>query len=567
MRFSDFGLEPKLLENIEKMGFTEATPIQSEVIPLALAAKDVSGLSKTGTGKTAAFLIPLIHRLATGDANSIILCIAPTRELATQIEAEAKKLSEGMNLGTVSVIGGMSSADQGTAINAGARIVIGTPGRLIDLYKERVLDLSRVQYLVFDEADRMFDMGFIKDMRYLLSKIPATRQILLFSATLNFSVLHLIYEFGSTPTEVNVSRDQMTADGIQQVIYQVADDDKPKALLAVCRKYATTDGYIIVFSSYKERVAIITAFLTANGIPAQGLSSLMRQEKRNKIIQGFRTGKFRALVATDVASRGLDIDNVDLVVNFHLPEDAATYVHRIGRTARAGKSGIAVSIASGEDAYNQIRVEEFLGKKLPVEWFGEKELEFDVVWPKHVEQDEDDEDMNDRPRRGREQGGRRPPSDRGPRPAAGARGPRPDRPHARPRPTPTAAAAVEGAEVAAAPASTPVPRPAHPRAPREAGREPRHSRDRGAERRPDRDRGPRRDDRPRDNRRPPVKAPADMPSPLTGNPVIYCMKTGKAKNRSAEEVASLVAQSKRDGKAPLLKKIKSRVSALFSAKK
>lgn len=562
MQFSELGLHESLLKNIEKMGFTEATNIQCEVIPLAISGKDVSGLSKTGTGKTAAFLIPSIHRLMSGNSEEILLCIAPTRELAIQIEAEAKKLSEDMNLGTVSVVGGMSSQEQMEALKKGARIVIGTPGRLIDLYKERALDLGRVGVLVFDEADRMFDMGFIKDMRYLLAKIPEKRQILLFSATLNFSVLHLIYEFGSSPTEINVSRDQVTADGIQQAIFQVGDNEKPKALIAMCRKFAKEDGAIIVFSNYKERVQTITAVLNSNGFPAQGLSSLMRQDKRNRIIQGFRTGKFRALVATDVASRGLDIDNVGLVVNYHLPEDAATYVHRIGRTARAGKSGMAVSIASSEDGYNQIRVEEFLGKKIPVEWLGDEDLAFDLVWPDKIESDDDeDEASSEGPgnqRRGRQETrGRREsrPSDR----RDGRRDNRRDEPRGTQR------------------------RQERPEGERQERpeRQDRQARGEKRDQRPAREHGENRDQQRTDHRRgrdqnshskrPVFTAPEGMPSPVTGNPIIYCTRTGDAKNRSSEEMAALLARTKprvAGAEGPqLLKKIRSKVSALFSAKK
>ncbi|MGZ3739482.1 MAG: DEAD/DEAH box helicase, partial [Bdellovibrionota bacterium] len=346
MAFKDFSLHESLLANLTAMGYENPTDIQTQIMPMALEGRDVSGLSRTGTGKTAAFLIPTLQRLSQLPPDRIALCLAPTRELAQQIEQEAKRIGKDMGIGTISVVGGMSSEDQIRALQNGARLITGTPGRVIDLFKEKALPLQNVDILVFDEADRMFDMGFIDDMHFVLKKVNPKRQILLFSATMNFSVLNMVYEYGADPQEINVSRDMLTAEKIKQVLYHVGDREKASSLLAVCRKYAGEAGTIIVFVNYKERVPWVAALLSRNGIPAQGLSSLLRQERRNKIIQGFKKGEFRALVATDVASRGLDVDNVSLVVNYHLPEEAATYVHRIGRTARAGRDGIAVAICS-----------------------------------------------------------------------------------------------------------------------------------------------------------------------------------------------------------------------------
>ena len=362
MLFSELPLQSEgLRKNIADMGFSEPTTIQEQVIPIALDGGDISGLSRTGTGKTCAFLIPIIDRLLKVPSDRISLCLAPTRELAIQSEAEAKKLTKGLDLSAVSLVGGMSSSDQIRKIRSGARIFVGTPGRVMDFIKNKTFDPSKVDILVFDEADRMFDMGFIDDMRFILRRVNPDRQILLFSATMNFSVLTMMYEFGCHPKEINISKDQITADGIKQVIYQVGDSEKPIALIRHCQEVKTNG--IIVFVNYREKVDWVADLLTANGIPATGISSLLRQDKRNRILSDFRSGKFRALVATDVASRGLDIDDVDLVVNYHLPAEASNYVHRIGRTARAGKSGLAISIAGPEDGYNQLRIEEFLGSK------------------------------------------------------------------------------------------------------------------------------------------------------------------------------------------------------------
>lgn len=565
MQFQNFPLHETLLANISAMGFSEATQIQSQIMPLALEGRDVSGLSRTGTGKTAAFLIPTIQRLSQLGPDRLALCLAPTRELALQIQMEGDRLSKGLGFGSVCVVGGMSSEDQIKALQGGARLVTGTPGRIIDLFKERALDLAKVDVLVFDEADRMFDMGFVKDMHFILSKVNPKRQILLFSATMNFSVLNMIYEFGANPEEINVSRDQMTAENIQQVLYHVGDKEKPASLLAVVKKHSPEKGTVIVFVNYKERVPWVAAFLTKNGIPAQGLSSLLRQEKRNKIITGFKNGQFRALVATDVASRGLDVDDISLVVNYHLPEEAATYVHRIGRTARAGRDGIAVSICSAEDAYNQIRVEEFLGHKVPVEWLTEEDMPKEVLFPRREEEDRDDEEGDENgPPRHSDRGGRGRDRDHG----RNRREPREPRPAAPPVATGTRTLPTPVGDRPILPVNGDAPM-------REARTE--HSRDRGP-RRGDRDsrhgRGRDRGDRgPRKFDREEAIDPATLPSPLTGNPIIYDMKTGKPKNRTDSEFKAIVSEhnektadknSRKKKPAPaIIKKISSKVTALF----
>ena len=527
MSFSDFSLNETLVANIGAMGFTEPTKIQEQVIPLTLSGGDVSGLSRTGTGKTAAFLIPLIHRLASLPSDRVALCLAPTRELAQQIEAEAQKLTKGMNLPSAVVVGGVGYEEQIRALREGARIIAATPGRIIDLFKEKHFDLSKVEILVFDEADRMFDMGFIKDMHYVLRHVNPKRQILLFSATMNYSVLNLIFEYGANPTEINVSRDQVTADKIEQLLFHVSDDEKPRALLAVCKKYLPENGVMIVFANYKEKVLWIADFLTANGLPARGLSSLLSQDKRNKIIQGYRENKFCALVATDVASRGLDIEGIALVVNYHLPEDAATYVHRIGRTARAGKDGIAVSIAGAQDAYNQLRVEEFLGNKIPVGWLNDEDFPKEMKMPSHRRRGEESDDQ---------------PSTEGKddmQDQAQSRSPRRDNQRRDGR--------------------------------RDGGR---HRDNRGRDGRRDN----RHERRPhsRDREQVSAVAPENIPSPITGNPIIYDMSTGKAKNRSQAEIAAIVeqltAQAARDAKESharpaILSRLSSKVTSLFGTRK
>ncbi len=618
MAFKDFELHPTLLNNLAEMGYENPTDIQSQIMPLALGGQDVSGLSRTGTGKTAAFLIPTLHRLTTLPPDRIALCLAPTRELALQIEQEAKKIAKDLGITTVSVVGGMSSEDQIAALKNGARLITGTPGRVIDLFKEKALPLQNVDLLIFDEADRMFDMGFIDDMHYVLKKVNPKRQILLFSATMNFSVLNMVYEYGANPQEINVSRDMLTADKIKQVLYHVGDREKAPALLAVCKRYAGEEGTIIVFVNYKERVPWVAALLSRNGIPAQGLSSMLRQERRNKIISGFKQGKFRALVATDVASRGLDVDNISLVVNWHLPEEAATYVHRIGRTARAGKDGIAVAICSSEDAYNQMRIEEFLGDKIPVEWLEENELPKDIKIPgRNDEREFSDEeegaeagsssgrgergrrDRGGRDRGGRDRGPRGDRGDRGARSERGPRGPRPPREaRGEQEPAPLAHDESTASSEAAIPSESaredrgvgvqeerndPPERHSRPERGERGDRGPRGDRgdrgdrDRGRGRGRDRDRGHGRRGGRDDHREPrePAVDPSTLPSPLVGNPVIYDMRTGKPKNRTEAEFRQVMSEyngkvSSADGKsrdkkaAPaIIKKISSKVTALF----
>lgn len=521
MSFSTFNLHPKLLSNIEGLGFTIPTEIQQEVIPEAIAGKDISGLSRTGTGKTCAFLIPTLHRLANSNPESLALCLAPTRELALQIVTEANKLSTGLAIDSVCLVGGMPATKQIELIQKGARLLVGTPGRIIDLMKERVFNPQHIQFLVFDEADRMFDMGFIDDMRFIMRKIPENRQILLFSATMNFSVLNMMYEFGSDPVEFNISRDQITAEGIQQKIFHVGHNEKKSALLAICRKIET--GGIIVFVNYKEQVYFIANLLAANNIPAKAISSLLRQDRRNQIINNFRSGKFQALVATDVASRGLDIDDVSLVVNYHLPEEAANYVHRIGRTARAGKSGLAVSIAGPEDAYNQLRIEEFLGYKIPVEWLSDEELDTNVIYP---EEDKDTDRMTDgvnsktRERSSKGHSNNRRSGNNTSNNKNSRRGNRPNPSkqsrYSRNRPTNKSQSEIRSREGNESPANS--------------------------------------------------NATTDataLPYPITGSPKVYCTKTGKVKANPSNAPSTAVND---ENKANILKKIGSTVSSIFSKK-
>ncbi len=395
MQFSELNLEPTLIQDIEKLGYGQCTDIQEKCIPLVLEGKDIAGLAQTGTGKTAAFLVPLIDRILKSKArmatetdvpretdprafnqwraNQFILILVPTRELAEQVYENIQKLCFSSGLKGYPLYGGTGYDKQTEAVKNGLDFIVATPGRLIDLYKEHYIDLKMVRAIVFDEADRMFDMGFKDDMKYILQRIPNDRQFLVFSATLNFDVLNTAYQFGAEPIEINVSKDQAKAENVKDEIFHVGQEDKPKYLLSLLKKHNPRQA--IIFSNFKNNVERISDFLSANQIPAMGISSLLTQAQRNKVIELFKAENDRnILVATDVAARGLDIKGVDLVINYEMPQDPESYVHRIGRTGRAGAMGTAYSLVSDLDVDSLARVETYLKAKLGQGWIEDTEL-------------------------------------------------------------------------------------------------------------------------------------------------------------------------------------------------
>lgn len=393
MKFSELNLDPRLNAAIEKLGYADTTPIQEQTMPHILAGKDVAGLAQTGTGKTAAFVIPLIERILRAETDpenerafkdwkafNSILILVPTRELAEQIHENIVKLGEGTGVKSYPLYGGTGYDKQKEALKNGLQFIVSTPGRLIDLYKEHFVDFKNVKAIVFDEADRMFDMGFKDDMKYILSRIERTRQLLVFSATLNFDVLNTIYQFGSEPVEINISRDQAKAENVKDAIYHIGNEEKPQHLLSVIKK--ENPRQTIIFTNFKNAVDRIAHFLTHNNVPAMGISSLMSQAQRNQVIAKFKADNNQnVLVATDVAARGLDIVDVDLVINYEMPQDAESYVHRIGRTGRAGKEGKAFSFISEKDVESLTRVEEYTKKKIDVQYLEDGDLvkEFDPM--------------------------------------------------------------------------------------------------------------------------------------------------------------------------------------------
>ena len=365
---------PDLIKKgLHDMGFTHCTPIQAQTLPLALAGKDVAGQAQTGTGKTAAFLIACFTRLLreTGLPNRRknqprAIIIAPTRELAIQIYNDAMLLGKYTELNLGLAYGGENYDKQRRALENGIDILIGTPGRTIDYFKQKVFDLKAIQVLVLDEADRMFDLGFLQDIRFLLRRMPdpAKRLNLLFSATLSFRVHELSYEHMNSPTEITVDSKQVTADKVDESIYFPATEEKIPLLLGLLERLDASRT--MVFINTKRVGENVQAYLKGNGVDSAIISGDVPQKKRVRLLQQFSDGELPILIATDVAARGLHIPDVSHVFNFDLPQDAEDYVHRIGRTARAGAGGDAISFACEEFSFSLVDIENYIGHKIPV---------------------------------------------------------------------------------------------------------------------------------------------------------------------------------------------------------
>ena len=370
--FASFGLAPQVMDGIRQAGFVTCTPIQAQTLPIALAGRDVAGQAQTGTGKTAAFLVAMYHSLLTRPASAqrqptsvLALIVAPTRELAVQIHHDALTLGAHTGLRQLVVFGGIDYEKQRTQLAAGCEVLIGTPGRLIDYFKQHVFDLRHAQVLVLDEADRMFDLGFIADIRYILRRLPhpERRQSMLFSATLSQRVLELAYEHMNNPELVRIEPDKMTVDQVRQLMYYPSMEEKVPLLIGLLHQSEAVRT--MVFVNTKRTAERLEATLKANGFEAQALSGDVPQNKRLRFLRDFHDGKLAVLIATDVASRGLHIPDVSHVFNFDLPQDAADYVHRIGRTARAGAEGDAISFACEEYAVSLPDIESYVGHKIP----------------------------------------------------------------------------------------------------------------------------------------------------------------------------------------------------------
>ncbi len=374
VRLDSLDLHPKLLEGVQDVGLEYCTPIQAETLPLALAGKNVAGQAQTGTGKTAAFLLATLNRLlnqapAEGRrANQPrALMVAPTRELAQQIAADAKPLCEKVGLSHTVVYGGTAYKSQQQTVIDGVDILIGTPGRLIDYHKQHNYDLKALEVAVLDEADRMFDLGFIKDIRYLFRRMPPPDQRLnlLFSATLSHKVMELAYEHLGEPEWIRTEVDSITAERVRQQLFHVESRDKIWLLLYLLKTHAP--NRTMLFVNTRREADEVTDKLERAGYKVGALSGDVPQNKRESLLQDFRENKLPILVATDVAARGLHVPAVSHVINYDLPQDAEDYVHRIGRTARAGADGDAISFCCERYVYSLPDIEEYLGHKLAVD--------------------------------------------------------------------------------------------------------------------------------------------------------------------------------------------------------
>ncbi|MFT5112121.1 MAG: ATP-dependent RNA helicase RhlB [Parasphingorhabdus sp.] len=373
IEFSSLDLHETLKQGLVDAGFSHCTPIQSLTLPVALQCKDVAGQAQTGTGKTAAFLLATVNRLLHQDPTEIELAgtapraiiLAPTRELAIQIHKDALLLGKHTGLKFTIAYGGTGYEQQREEISRGVDVLIGTPGRLIDYYKQNVYTLDHIRVVVLDEADRMFDLGFIKDMRYILRRMPEPKMRLnmLFSATLSQRVMELAYEHMNEPKTLVVASDSGIADGITESVYYPANDEKIPLILGLLREHEAERS--LIFSNTRHGADRVGRYLEANGYKVAVLTGDVPQRKRESLLKAFSNGERNILVATDVAARGLHIPDVSHVFNYDLPQDPEDYVHRIGRTARAGAKGAAISLACEDHAFNLMDIETFIGHALP----------------------------------------------------------------------------------------------------------------------------------------------------------------------------------------------------------
>ena len=383
MNFTEFNLDERLLKGIEAAGYEVCTPVQEQVIKASTNYEGAKGpdlyvQSQTGTGKTCAYLVAVIQgMLKTENTGKKCLILAPTRELAVQIEEEAKVLVGTSGLKAFSVYGGVGYEKQIAALKKGVDIVIGTPGRVIDLQEGGNLDLSNAHFCVIDEADRMFDMGFYDDLRKILKKLPEaeTRQTMLFSATLNTYVKNLAWEYTRDPIEITIEAENITVSEITQELLHVSSDEKMKLLVGIL-KHENPESAII-FCNTKRSCEVIAKRLVINGVKAEFMIGDLPQSKRLAIMKNFKAGNVRILVATDVAARGIDVDDLAMLINYDLPVESENYVHRIGRTARAGKTGKAYTFCSEQDVYNLPAIERYIEMQIPAT----------VAYPEQMEED------------------------------------------------------------------------------------------------------------------------------------------------------------------------------------
>ncbi|MDR2631717.1 MAG: DEAD/DEAH box helicase [Spirochaetaceae bacterium] len=369
MEFKEFNLHPDLARGLEDAGYISCMPVQEQVLTNAFGGHDLYVQSQTGTGKTAAFLVVIFQRLLTESLlhGKKAIIMVPTRELAVQVEEEAKLLGKYLPFKVGSFYGGVGYGQQQQSLRDHVQILVGTPGRVLDLNSSGQMNLMDIAFLVLDEADRMFDMGFYPDLRKLIKVVPPVdrRQTMLFSATLNAWVKNLAWEYTKSPLEIEIAPETVTVDEVEQILYHVPSDDKMRLLLGILERDKPESA--LVFCNTKRYAEIVAKRLRLNGIECEFIIGDLPQVKRLKIIDDIKAGRIHFLVATDVAARGLDIEGLALVVNYDLPVEAENYVHRIGRTARAGKTGKAITLVSEQDVYELPAIERYIGKKLLAE--------------------------------------------------------------------------------------------------------------------------------------------------------------------------------------------------------
>jgi len=383
--FTEFNLPKEVIRGIETAGFTHCTPVQAMALPITLKGGDIAAQAQTGTGKTATFLITIFNHLISApeakDQGPYALIIAPTRELTVQICEEAKVLGSHTKFKVLPVFGGIDYLKQQKALRMGTDIVVATPGRLIDYMKQEIFRPNNIRILVVDEADRLFDMGFIKDLQFILRRLPrhTKRQSMLFSATLSYGVMELAYEYMNNPAEVFADPEKITVEEIDQVLYHVGNTVKPSLLLGLLKREKW--NRLLIFANTRTGVEMLARRLRHNGFAAVGITGTVHQKKRLKIMQRFKAGEVKILVATDVASRGIHVEDIDIVINYDIPQDPEDYVHRIGRTGRLGKTGKAIMLACETYVYHLEAVEKFIGEKIAVQWAEDDWYEKDRTRP------------------------------------------------------------------------------------------------------------------------------------------------------------------------------------------
>ena len=364
MPFRSLKLHPSLLAGVKELGFTQPTPIQADAIPPALEGKDVLACAMTGSGKTAAFLLPILHRLLEKPRGATrALVLTPTRELAAQVHQELSDLAVHTPITGAAVYGGVGMGPQEHAFRAGVDVIVATPGRLLDHLKNPYARFDRIEYLVLDEADRMLDMGFLPDIRRVLARLPKKRQTLFFSATMPPPILQLTREMLHAPATINLARKAAPATGITQAVYPVAQELKSSLLLALLERGMMKEA--LVFTRTKHRANRLWEFLTKRGIEAARIHGNRSQKQREDALDGFKSGRYRVLVATDIAARGIDVEALGHVVNFDVPLASEDYIHRVGRTARAELTGEAFTLVSPQEEGEVKSIERAIGKALP----------------------------------------------------------------------------------------------------------------------------------------------------------------------------------------------------------